>query len=668
MKSAWKSDMPVKTAVRASDLLDTFGVATHINFTDGVYAPIAKVLGALDYLGIDHVRDRAPNPSYARVGQLHLEQAADAGLKFTFHALAKEDPVTVVRNLHSFLAANPGTISAIEGPNEVNNFPVSYKGLTGTAAAQAYQKALFAAVNADPLLKDIPVLGFTDYPVHSSASDWNNTHPYPKKGDQPRDTILLNRNAQDAVDPGKPFAITEMGYHNALNADTKGGWEGVDLKTQAKLVLNAYMDAADLGSRATYLYQLLNSPATGSGADQENQFGLFTATYAPKPAATAIHNLTTILHDDATAAGSFQTGRLDYTVTGLPAAGGHSYLTQKADGSLQIVVWAEPDIWDEAADKAISAPASRTTVDLRQVFGTVQVFDPLLGTKPIQTLHDVSTVNLTVVDHPLIVHLIDPAGTPTGASTVRTAASSYTLASHEDDLVYTGSGSINGKGNAGDNVLKGGNGNDLLNGKGGADTLHGGAGNDLYVVDNAGDRVVELSHGGRDTVNASVSFKLSGNVENLTLTGTAPISGTGQDLDNKIVGNAAANILNGGGGNDVLIGGLGRDVLTGGAGADIFTLKSLADSGVGSAGRDQITDFTVGVDRIDLSALQGSAKQTELTFIGARGFTGRAGEIHAVRSTDSTLVEGDMDGNGRADFQILLTGVAGGLHASDFLL
>ncbi len=173
-------------------------------------------------------------------------------------------------------------------------------------------------------------------------------------------------------------------------------------------------------------------------------------------------------------------------MTGLPATSGHSYLTQKADGSLQIVLWAEPDIWDEAADNAISAPASRTTVDFSQVFGTVQVFDPLLGTKPIQTLHDVSTVSLKVVDHPLIVQLSDPAGTQNGASTVKTAASSYTLASHEHDLIYTGSGSINGKGNTGDNVLKGGDGNDTLNGKAGADTLHGGGGHDFYVVDNVG--------------------------------------------------------------------------------------------------------------------------------------------------------------------------------------
>ncbi len=267
--------MTVETAVRANDLLDTFGVATHINFTDGVYAPIAKVLAALDYLGIDHVRDRAPNPSYARVGQLHLEQAADAGLKFTFHALAKEDPVTVVKNLHSFLLANPGTISAIEGPNEVNNFPVVYKGLTGTAAAQAYQKALYAAVNADP------VEGHSGSRIHRLSRPQHGLGleqhaPLPEEGGpaarhHPDEQECPGRGR----DPGKPFAITEMGYHNALNADTKGGWEGVDLNTQAKLVLNAYMDAADLGSRATYLYQLLNSPATGSGADQENQFGLF---------------------------------------------------------------------------------------------------------------------------------------------------------------------------------------------------------------------------------------------------------------------------------------------------------------------------------------------------------------------------------------------------------
>ncbi|KQO86679.1 M10 family metallopeptidase C-terminal domain-containing protein [Methylobacterium sp. Leaf91] len=660
--------MRVETAVRSNKLIDTFGVATHINFTDGVYAPIAEVLEALDYLGIDHVRDRAPNPSYARVGQLHLAQAADAGVKFVFHALAKEDPATVVKNLHSFLAANPGAITAIEGPNEVNNYPVIYKGLTGTAAAQSYQKALYAAVNADPLLKDIPVLGFTDYPVHTSASDWNNTHPYPKKGDQPRATIAMNKNAQDAVDPGKPFAITEMGYHNALNADTKGGWEGVDLKTQAKLVLNAYMDAADLGSRATYLYQLLNSPTTGSGADQENQFGLFTATYAPKPAATAIHNLTAILHDSTPNAENFQTSSLNYTVTGLPVTNGHSYLTQKADGSFQIVVWAEPDIWDEVADKAISAQETRATVDFKQVFATVQVFDPLLGTKAIQTLHNISSVSLKVTDHPLIVQLVELVSPSDGVRTVKTVSNTYTLTSYENHLTYMGSDNFSGKGNTEGNVLRGGNGDDLLNGKGGTDTLYGGAGNDLYVIDNLGDKVVELSDGGRDTVAASVSYTLANNIENLTLTGTASISGTGQSLANNIVGNAAANHLSGEGGNDILIGGPGRDVLTGGDGVDTFTFKTLADSTVGSATRDQISDFTVGLDHLDFSALQGLSTDQEFAFIGGGTFTKHAGEVRALQSSGSTLIEADVDGNGRADFQIMLKDLLDALHTSDFVL
>jgi Ca2+-binding RTX toxin-like protein len=94
----------------------------------------------------------------------------------------------------------------------------------------------------------------------------------------------------------------------------------------------------------------------------------------------------------------------------------------------------------------------------------------------------------------------------------------------------------------------------------GADTLIGGTVNDLYVVDNIGDSVVEASGEGTDTVQASVSYGLAANIENLTLTGAAAINGTGNSLANTLIGNAAANVLDGGAGADTLIGGLGDDV------------------------------------------------------------------------------------------------------------
>ena len=117
-------------------------------------------------------------------------------------------------------------------------------------------------------------------------------------------------------------------------------------------------------------------------------------------------------------------------------------------------------------------------------------------------------------------------------------------------------------GSSGSNVLIGLNGNDTLNGGGGADTLIGGAGNDTYVVDNASDIVTENSGQGTDTIQSSVTYTLSSDVENLSLTGSGNINGTGNALDNAVTGNSGNNVLAGLAGADTLDGGLGTDTAT----------------------------------------------------------------------------------------------------------
>ena len=186
-------------------------------------------------------------------------------------------------------------------------------------------------------------------------------------------------------------------------------------------------------------------------------------------------------------------------------------------------------------------------------------------------------------------------------------------------------------GDANDNVLIGLAGNDILNGGAGADLMQGGSGNDTYVVDNVGDVVDETGGDGLDTVQSSVSFSLAdpvhamGAIENLTLTGSAVINGTGNDLDNVLIGNAANNVLIGLGGNDTLDGGAGADVMQGGLGNDTYVVDNAGDV-VDETGGDGIdtVQSSVSFSLADPLHAMGAIENLTLTGTAAINGTGNA--------------------------------------------
>ena len=212
------------------------------------------------------------------------------------------------------------------------------------------------------------------------------------------------------------------------------------------------------------------------------------------------------------------------------------------------------------------------------------------------------------------------------------ASVSYSIAgfANVENLTLTGAAAINGTGNGLNNTLTGNTGNNKLDGGTGNDTMIGGAGNDTYTVDSASDVVTELDGEGIDTVISGVALTLTEFLENLTLTGTSAINGTGNAANNKLIGNGASNTLTGLGGTDTLDGGGGADVLIGGAGNDTYVVDTASDS---------ITELlNEGIDLVKASAsysLASFANVENLTLTGSASINATGNALNNVLTGNS---------------------------------
>jgi hypothetical protein len=172
---------------------------------------------------------------------------------------------------------------------------------------------------------------------------------------------------------------------------------------------------------------------------------------------------------------------------------------------------------------------------------------------------------------------------------------------------------------------------DTLAGTSGADAMTGLAGNDTYTVNDAGDLVIEALNQGTDTVQAAISYTLPNNVENLLLTGTGNLNGTGNGLNNQITGNSGNNTLNGA---------AGIDTLTGGVGTDIFIFQFSQST---STALDRVTDFAIGDDKIDLLSQAGGAINAPVAFTRATDST--TTNINTIVTNVFTDANGATAGN-----------------------
>jgi hypothetical protein len=289
-------------AIRAYGFVSTLGINTHIDFADYGYQNLTVVEASINYLGVTNIRDSAESATDAQTW-LQVAQATHA--KFDDY-IAETSPAGMATDLGyvSQLAAE-GILNFIEGGNEEDDSYPASLGNTLQITAQ-FQQQVYATGRA----LGLPVInmsfgaGWTptnnyqgDYGAVgdlSAYADYGNAHTYPTIG-QSTDWAMqrLNGLAQLA-DSSDPVVTTEIGWNESQ------GFTQADI---AKLVVQAALDGMKDGDVKTYFYGLFDD---GSGL-----FGLMNQDGTPKPAGTALHNLTSLLADTGATASTFTTGVLN---------------------------------------------------------------------------------------------------------------------------------------------------------------------------------------------------------------------------------------------------------------------------------------------------------------------------------------------------------------------
>jgi trimeric autotransporter adhesin len=389
-----------------SALIQSLGVNIHLSSAGPYYGAPGAIYTALTYLGISTVRDLAPNTNPDPNVVSTSNTLASEGIKFDA-LIPGGTPVSLTSDLAaitSFAKSYPSALAAIEGPNEINYEPITYGNQTNTILAGAsVTKALWSAVQASKTLKSVPVFALTlgggdsndpaDEKELSNLSSYvtnGNVHIYGSASDNawtadaPYWVPILTTDT-----PSKSTIMTETGYFTAPG--------NVDELSAAKYNLNVIFDNASRGFVGTYFYELVDEASDPDYLNPEMHYGQFHNDWTPKVGATAIQNLTTVLGYMGSGTGS----TLKYKVSGLPSNGG-SYFLASSNGSA-VVTWIDATVYNPTTNTDIVAPNYSVKVNFGSTFGYVFVFDPMVGNQPIASYTGVSTVTITVSDHPLIV-------------------------------------------------------------------------------------------------------------------------------------------------------------------------------------------------------------------------------------------------------------------------
>jgi hypothetical protein len=409
------------SAVPAAAFQNSIGICVHLGYDsahgwgNNAYGDFeGKVMPALRYLAGQKKSLRLLRDSFAYTYYLpKFEQInAELGIRFTLYP--GTGPQVDYNAGMAWVKQHPNVVRTAEGNNEFDNWAPIFGGSAGPQAGVAEQKQIYQDLQGTGILvANMSVANPDNWGQVgdlSAVADLTNAHVYPAGGVQPGNWIPAWLQRQATPTPGKPIAITESGYSTLPSTVAS-----VSYPVQAKQILNLFFDAFFYETVIeTSIYELLDENPDPGGTDREQHFGIFEYDGKPKPAATAIANLLSIIDDQT----GTQGGRLAYTTQGL---NGRAVLMRKNNGAFLIVVWAEPEIWDQGTRTEKPAPTQDVTVAFGETAQTVQVFDPMVSADPIAQAQNAGQINVQVVDHPIIIELNGPAGTTTNGLTIPVA-------------------------------------------------------------------------------------------------------------------------------------------------------------------------------------------------------------------------------------------------------
>jgi len=425
-RSATAAAAPTPTA---SQFFDSVGINIHNNYAgDTAYGQWPRIVAALESLGIGHLRDglkaepRAPGPVVMREQLDRLSLLRPSGMKVQFIAANPPLEHGSVDNLLRFVKTSLLDVTdGIEGPNEYDT--------AGDPAwipkLRAYQAELFRKVNADPVLRDLPVTGPSTISDGnrrqlgdiSASVDFGNLHPY--TGGAPSSEAHLASELVSARQNSKtrPVRATEAGYHNVVGDD---GQLGVSERAAAAYIPRTFLEHFAAGISRTYLYELIDEKPDPGRRDNEQHYGLLRNDFGVKPAFRALSRLLAVTRDRSVRRG---------VAVPSPALQGDTAGVRrldllKRDGSRLVVLWLESSTFDEHAGVSRSVTPRRLIVATDRPVAERRIvpLDPALPVLPARPEGTRTAVSLAAT--PVVVALGGADETPALTARLRAAAAS----------------------------------------------------------------------------------------------------------------------------------------------------------------------------------------------------------------------------------------------------